>query len=81
MIRARGLCVDLEQPPYAFVTVEGTVQISSDLDEVREWATRIGGRYMGDDRAEEFGRRNAVEGEVLVRLTPTRVVGFDDMTG
>jgi hypothetical protein len=38
------------------------------------WATRIGGRYMGADRAEAFGRRNAVEGELLVRLTPDRVL-------
>ena len=37
------------------------------------WATRIAGRYMGAERAEEFGRRNAVPGELLVRLVPTRV--------
>ena len=34
---------------------------------------------MGSDRAEEFGRRNAVAGELLVRLTPANVVGLDDM--
>ena len=45
------------------------------------WTTKIGARYMGEDRAEEFGRRNAVEGELLVRLTPDRVVAIDDMTG
>ena len=28
----------------------------------------------GRDQAEAFGRRNAVEGELLVRLTPERVV-------
>ncbi len=39
-----------------------------------EWATRIGARYMGEDRAEEFGRRNGVPGELLVRLTPERVI-------
>ena len=27
------------------------------------WATRIGGSYMGTDMADEYGRRNAVEGE------------------
>ena len=41
---------------------------------MRTWAARIGGRYMGDDRAEEFGRRNGVPGELLVRLRPTRVI-------
>ena len=29
---------------------------------------------MGADRAEEFGRRNGVPGELLVRLRPTRVI-------
>ena len=36
------------------------------------WATRIGGRYMGTDGADEYGRRNAVEGESLARVTPQR---------
>jgi PPOX class probable F420-dependent enzyme len=69
-----SLCVDDESPPFAFVLIEGTATISADLDEMLGWATRIGGRYMGDDRAEAFGRRNAVEGELLVRVIPERVV-------
>ena len=41
-------------------------------------ATRAGGRYMGADRADEFGRRNAVPGELVVRVRPTKVItGFD----
>jgi hypothetical protein len=31
---------------------------------------------MGPDRAEEFGRRNGVEGELVVRVRPTRIHGF-----
>jgi PPOX class probable F420-dependent enzyme len=69
-----ALCVDDDRPPFAFVLVEGTADLSEDLDDMRAWATRIGGRYMGDDQAEAFGRRNAVEGELLVRVRPTRVV-------
>ena len=68
------VCVDDEAPPFAYVMVEGTVTLSDDLDEMLGWATRIGGRYMGADRAEAFGRRNAVPGELLVRLAPTRVI-------
>ena len=30
---------------------------------------------MGADRADEFGDRNGVPGELLVRVTPTRLVG------
>jgi hypothetical protein len=48
--------------------------VSEDLDELLRWATRIGSRYMGEERADEFGRRNAVPGELLVRLTPERVI-------
>lgn len=68
------LCVDDERPPFAFVILEGTVEISEDLDEMLGWATRIGGRYMGAGQAEAFGRRNAVPGELLVRLRPASVV-------
>lgn len=69
-----ALCVDDDRPPFAFVLVEGTAVLSDDLDEMLAWATLIGGRYMGPDRAEEFGRRNAVVSELLVRVRPDRVV-------
>lgn len=35
---------------------------------------------MGRERAEEFGRRNAVPGELVVRLRPVKVVANLDMT-
>ena len=74
------LCVDLEEPPFAFVQVQGTAHVSEDPDELLRTATALGARYMGADRAEEFGRRNAVPGELVVRLRPTRVVAALDMT-
>jgi PPOX class probable F420-dependent enzyme len=69
-----AMCVDDQAPPYSFVLVDGTAQWSDDLDEMLDWAIKIGARYMGADRAEEFGRRNAVPGEILVRLIPGRIV-------
>src|SRR5215204_3892958 len=60
--------VDDEQPPFAFVKLTGRVTISEDVDDTRRWAGRIGARYMGADRADEFGARNGVPGELLVRL-------------
>ncbi len=69
-----SLCVDDETPPFAFVLLEGTAEVSYDVDEMLPWSTRIGARYMGAEAAEAFGRRNAVPGELLVRLRPTRVV-------
>jgi PPOX class probable F420-dependent enzyme len=74
------LCVDLEEPPFAFVQVQGTVTLSSDPDELLRIATELGARYMGEDRAAEFGERNAVPGELVVRITPTKVVASLDMT-
>ena len=68
------LCIDDERPPFSFVVVEGKVELSEDPDELLLWATRIGGRYMGQEKAQAYGRRNAVPGELLVRLRPTHVV-------
>ncbi len=68
------LCVDDEVPPFGFVVVQGRATLSGDPAELRDWAGRIGGRYMGEDRAEEFGARNGVPGELLVRIKPERVV-------
>jgi PPOX class probable F420-dependent enzyme len=74
-----AMTVDDDEPPFSFVTVEGPVTISGDLAEVRDWAGRIGGRYMGADRAEEYGERNGVPGELLVRLTPVKAVSARDL--
>jgi PPOX class probable F420-dependent enzyme len=68
------VCVDDDRPPFSFVIVEGTAEVSEDLDEMLRWATRISGRYMGAANAEAFGSRNAVPGELLVRVRPTNVV-------
>jgi PPOX class probable F420-dependent enzyme len=76
-----ALTVDLEQPPYAFVTVEGTVTIETEPAAMLPHSIAIARRYIGAERAEEYGRRNAVEGELLIRLHPTSIVGFDDMAG
>ena len=76
-----SLVVDLEEPPYAFVKIDATVSFDDDLDRVKAVATEIGGRYMGADRAEEFGARNGVPGELVVRLTPTKVTALDDLSG
>ena len=75
-----ALVFDDEQPPFAFVLVRGTVTISEDPDELFRWASIIGSRYLGEDRAEEMGRRNGVPGELLVRVTPTDVVAARNLS-
>ena len=71
------LCVDDERPPYAYVMVEGTASLGEDAGELLRVATAIGGRYMGAELAEQFGRRNATSGELLVRISPTSVTALD----
>jgi PPOX class probable F420-dependent enzyme len=75
------ICVDDQTPPFAFVRSEGTAVLSDDLDALLYWATRIGGRYMGTELAETYGRRNGVPGELLVRVTPTKIIGEKDVAG
>jgi PPOX class probable F420-dependent enzyme len=74
-----AMCVDDQQPPFTYVLVEGTATLSDDLDELRRVATAVGGRYMGADRAGVFGARNAVPGELVVRITPTHIVARADI--
>lgn len=73
------LAVDDQTPPYSYVMIEGTVSFSEEPDELLYWATRIGGRYMGDDRAEAYGKRNSAPGEVLVRIKPSRITAHKDV--
>jgi PPOX class probable F420-dependent enzyme len=76
-----AIVVDEEAVPYAFVHLRGWVTISEDPEEMLRFSTEIGARYIGAERAEEFGRRNAVPGELLVRLRPERVIAQADVAG
>jgi PPOX class probable F420-dependent enzyme len=75
-----ALSVDDPTPPFSFVTLEGPVTLINDSEQGRHWASIIGGRYMGSDRAEEFGKRNGVPGEYVCRLRITRVTGMSRIT-
>jgi PPOX class probable F420-dependent enzyme len=74
-----SLCVDDDRPPFAFVVIDGTVTISEDLADLRYWAGRLGGRYMGEDRAEAYAERNGVPGELLIRVTVRHVTAYRDV--
>lgn len=69
-----SLCLDNETPPFDFVTISGATTTSTDPDELLRWGTLIAGRYMGDELAEQYGRRNAAPPEMVVRVTPTSIV-------
>lgn len=74
-----SFCVDDQTPPFAFVMIEGRVEIYEDSDELLHWTTQIARRYMGADLAEEYGRRNAESGELLVMLQPEKIVAQKEL--
>ncbi|MFD7610673.1 PPOX class F420-dependent oxidoreductase [Streptomyces sp. NPDC059828] len=69
-----SLCVDDQQPPFAYVMFECTARLTDEPGELARWAARIGARYMGEARGREYGERNAVPGEYLVRARVDRVI-------
>jgi PPOX class probable F420-dependent enzyme len=74
-----SITFDDDRPMFSFVIVEGTAELTDGVDDLLRWTTAIAGRYMGDELAERYGRRNAVEGEMLVRVTPSRLVAARDI--
>jgi PPOX class probable F420-dependent enzyme len=76
-----AVVVDDETPPFAFVHIRGRAALSEDPGELLRYATEVGGRYMGAERAGEFGQRNAAPGELLVQITPERVISQTDLAG
>jgi PPOX class probable F420-dependent enzyme len=75
-----SLCIDEEEPPFHFVMIEGKAELTAEDPDILRWATRIGGRYMGAERAEEYGRRNAVPTELLVRVTPQKILAYKNIS-
>lgn len=74
-----ALCVDDERPPFSYAVLRGRAEISEDPGQLLTWATNIAARYMGQDLAEEFGRRNSVPGMFLVRLRIDHVTAYSDI--
>ncbi len=76
-----SLCVDDQTPPFLFVLIDGIAEINQEPDpnELLKWATKIAGRYMGQENAASYGKRNAVKGEFLIRVRPTNIIAMKDM--
>jgi PPOX class probable F420-dependent enzyme len=75
-----ALCIEDENPPFHFVIVEGTAELTAEDPDLLHWSTRIGGRYMGAERADEYGQRNAVPSELLVRMTPQKTLAYKNIS-
>jgi PPOX class probable F420-dependent enzyme len=76
-----SICVDEEKPPFSYVIIEGEAELTNPpIPELQKWAGEIAGRYMGADRAEEYGKRNGVEGEYLVRVKISKIMAFKNIS-
>ncbi|HJT83991.1 MAG TPA: PPOX class F420-dependent oxidoreductase [Nitrososphaeraceae archaeon] len=74
------LCVDDQIPLYSFVIIDGIAEIINvEPNELFKWAKIIAARYMGNDKADEYGKRNSSEGELLIKIKPTKIIGQKDI--
>ncbi len=76
-----AMCVDTDGPPYSYVMFYATASVVDDPAAMLPWSIRLGARYMGEERAAEYGRRNAVAGELLSVAPVTKVVAEADLAG
>jgi PPOX class probable F420-dependent enzyme len=75
------ISVDDERPPFAFVLIDSNAIVKEPSpQELLPWTTRIACRYVAAEQAEAYGKRNAVEGELLVRVPLTNVVAHKRVT-
>lgn len=63
------LCAQREEPPYAYVTVDGPVTFGEASDDVR---LDIAVRYLGAEMGHGYVTANPGGDNTLVRLTPQR---------
>jgi PPOX class probable F420-dependent enzyme len=63
-----GICVDDENPPFAFVSGSGAVAVQQRPEDHLTWTTRIAARYVGADRADAVGQQYAIHDDLIVRI-------------
>jgi PPOX class probable F420-dependent enzyme len=75
-----AMCIDEDHAPFHYVVIEGVAKVeTTSIEGCRQWATIISRRYMGEDRAEEFGRRYALEGEWVFRIVAEHVIAYKNV--
>lgn len=76
-----SMSVDVPAHPYGFVHLEGPVTFDDDPESFRPWSRQIAVRYVPVDEVEAYADRNAVRGELLVRMSPETIVAVANMAG
>ena len=75
-----SICVDDQVPPFSFVIVNGIAKIMTNSRDLLIWTTKIAERYMGKELSLGYGKRNAVEGELIIKVIPTKINGQKDIS-
>jgi PPOX class probable F420-dependent enzyme len=66
--------IDDETPPFSFVLIESSAHLfEPSPGDLLPWTIQIAERYMGAKQAEAYGKRNAAEGELLVRVPFSKI--------
>src|SRR5437763_13191967 len=69
-----SLCVQDEQPPYKYVSVEGPAVIEDAPDAERLELAR---RYLGTEGGDALLAATPAGGQIMIRMTPERWVSVD----
>jgi len=75
-----SICVDDQVPPFSFVIVNGIAKIMTNSRDLLIWTTKIAERYIGKELSLDYGKRNAVEGELIIKVIPTKINGQKDIS-
>jgi PPOX class probable F420-dependent enzyme len=70
------LSVDDQKSPFSFVILNGIAEIDHypKYDELLRLTSRIAKRYMGEENAQKYGKRNAVKGECIIKIKPSKII-------
>jgi PPOX class probable F420-dependent enzyme len=76
------LSVDDQKPPFSFVILNGIAEIDQHpkYDELLRLTSRIAKRYMGEENAQKYGKRNAVKGEYIIKIKPSKIIAHKDVS-
>lgn len=74
-----ALTVDISEYPYDYVVVRGQIKIQRQDPDLLSWTTRIADRYVPARLAADYGKRNAVDSELLCRLHIDHIIGALDI--
>lgn len=73
-----AICVESDSYPYGFASIQGVATVHElPVEDMLKWTTQIASRYVPQELASQFGKRNAVVGEMLVRVRMVKSFAFD----